>query len=333
MCKNFVSWNPDISGTMISRFLAVVQLGTVLVLAPACHPPPPAISAAAAPSCALARDRINVADTRAVLTSAGIDAERLRCNTDTSWETSHDAYAAQIVDGLAQLWSVSPDPALRKKARHHALGYLVRSFYEQTQQHNLGVTALKGRTYVDSRGQTRPLLVFRSSLIVGRSNDASPCFHSLIEHGGVRHVFNLYTGTFPFRDMLDAEKALAIRLGASYLDGNDTESGNWRQLVEEEKDYHKNLDVASRRLAQLLRSILRPGGQAPRGNLYFHCAGGMHRSGMVFGVLRRCINGDPLEQIEAEYKRHVAYRSPQQPGGFEALNLRLIRDFDCALLK
>jgi hypothetical protein len=330
MYNDVVSWKPNNLGIMLSRIPAVAQLGTVLLLGLACHPPSPRSSPA---PCASTGDRIQPAPVRAVLAAAGIDAERLRCNTDVSWETRLDAYAAQIVDGLTQLWSVSPEPALRKKARHHALGYLVRSFYEQTNQHNLGVMALKRRFYLDSKGQARPLLVFRSGLIVGRGSDASACFRSLIEEGGVRHVFNLYTGTFPFRDLISAEKALAATLGSSYLDANDTSSGNWRQLVEDEKDYRRHLDAAMRRMAQLIGGILRPGGQAPRGNLYFHCAGGMHRSGMVFGVLRRCINGDPIEQIEAEYKRHVAYSSPERPGGFEALNLQLIRDFDCALLK
>ena len=65
----------------------------------------------------------------------------------------------------------------------------------------------------------------------------------------------------------------------------------------------------------------------------YHSSGGMHRSGMLFGVLRRCVNGDSMAQIEREYRRHVAYSSEQQPGGFESLNLRFIREFDCRLLK
>ena len=40
-----------------------------------------------------------------------------------------------------------------------------------------------------------------------------------------------------------------------------------------------------------------------------------------------------MEQIAAEYRRHVGYISESKPGGFEPLNLRFIREFDCSLIK
>jgi len=271
---------------------------------------------------------------RATIAKAGVDPERLACNTMVRWEPRLDVYAAQVVEGIARIWSLpSIETALHKQAKHHALGYLVRSYFEQARHHNLGAMVLRGHHYLDKQGRAHPLIIFRSGLIVDEPGQgASRCFRSLIAKGGVRHIFNLYTGTFPFRDLIAAEKQLAARLGATYLDANDTGVGNWRQLVEEEKDYRKNLGVAMRRLAGLVRGIIRPGGGSPRGNIYFHCGGGMHRSGMVFGLLRRCINGDPLDAIEAEYKRHTGWTSPSSPGGYEPLNLQLIREFDCALL-
>ncbi len=283
-------------------------------------------------TCPGAGDQVTAPSTRKVLTAAAINPDSLRCNSIVRWETTLDQYAKQIAEGIASHWGTTPDAAQLKKARHHALGYLVRSFYEQTHLHNLGVTALRGLSWRDERGE-HPVLVFRSSLIVAGSGP-SPCFQTLIQDAHVRHVINLYTGTFPFRDLIEAERRFAEQLGASYHDSAGAPSSNWRQLVEEEKDFAKNLQPASELIARLIREqILRPGGQPPRGNLYFHCAGGMHRSGMIFGVLRRCVNGEPLSEIEAEYKHHVGWSSATEPGGFEALNLRLIREFDCSLLK
>jgi hypothetical protein len=40
-----------------------------------------------------------------------------------------------------------------------------------------------------------------------------------------------------------------------------------------------------------------------------------------------------METVEKTYKRHTAYRSEAEPGGYEPLNLRFIREFDCELLK
>ncbi len=101
----------------------------------------------------------------------------------------------------------------------------------------------------------------------------------------------------------------------------------------------KGLPAKARKAAQqavakiINNNLLRPGGKAPKGNLHVHCGGGMHRTGMVVGVIDRCLNGTPMDRIEADYKRHVGWRSPQTPGGFEKANVAFIRDFDCKLLK
>jgi len=277
-------------------------------------------------------DRITVASDRDVLQAGGVDPEAIQCNNRVVWETRIERYAQKISEGIADLGKAPPDPAQQKKVRQLALGYLVRSFFETANPQNLGVMVLKDRFTLDEKGQKRPLLVFRSGLIFG-DRGVSPCFKSLVDKGRVRHVFNLYTGSFPFGDVIQAEKAHAGRLGVTYLDAAETTAGDFRQLVEEEKDYDKNARVVMERLAGLVQRILRPEGRAPRGNLYLHCGGGMHRSGMVFGVMRRCINGDSMERIEEEFKRHTGWTSDQRPGGFEPLNLRVVRDFDCGLLR
>jgi hypothetical protein len=282
------------------------------------------------------QDRLVDPADRASLSAAGIDPERIMCNGHVLWDTELKGYAEKIVEGVAQQWSISPTREQRKQADHFALGYLVRSYFEYTRLHNLGVMRLKGYSYQDEQGREQPLLVFRSSLIIdNRDGDsASPCFKSLMQTGHVRHVINLYSGDFPFQDMLAAEKKLALRAGASYFDAGDAAESRWRQLVEAKEDYQQNKRQAMQSLAAIIRAqILKPQNHSPVGNIYLHCAGGMHRSGMVFGVLRRCVNQDTMEVIEKEYARHVAWASVSQPGGFEPLNLQFIRDFDCSLLR
>jgi protein tyrosine/serine phosphatase len=63
-----------------------------------------------------------------------------------------------------------------------------------------------------------------------------------------------------------------------------------------------------------------------------HCGGGMHRTGMVVGVIQRCINGVGPELIERQYKLHTAYRSADETGGFEKENVEFVQRFDCSLL-
>ena len=53
---------------------------------------------------------------------------------------------------------------------------------------------------------------------------------------------------------------------------------------------------------------------------------------MIMGILDHCINRTEPTVIEADYRRHVAWRSDESPGGFEAENLDFIFQFDCGLL-
>lgn len=261
-----------------------------------------------------------------------LDSERIECSTLVRWEPSLSRYADRVARGIAAHWGAQPDKAAMEKAVHHALGYLVRSYYDQISPHNLGVTLLEGRYRIDEKGRRRPLLLFRSAVTTS-PDGGCPCFESLVRHGHVRHVVNLYGGSFPFRDMIEHEKELAARLGVIYFDAAEAPELAYRRPIEHPEDYEKNRGRAMANLARLIREkLLRPDGKPPRGNLYIHCGGGMHRSGMLFGVLQRCINKVPMDAIENEYKRHVGYVSRAEPGGYEALNVRFIREFDCSLL-
>ena len=66
---------------------------------------------------------------------------------------------------------------------------------------------------------------------------------------------------------------------------------------------------------------------------YFHCAGGMHRSMTVDGVIRRCLGHEPIESIEEAMQYHGAYRDEETPNGYEEPILRFVEAFDCSLLE
>jgi hypothetical protein len=46
------------------------------------------------------------------------------------------------------------------------------------------------------------------------------------------------------------------------------------------------------------------GGNKPAGNILIHCCGGMHRTGMLFAIIRRWVNDDPIDDVLADYRRH-----------------------------
>ena len=58
----------------------------------------------------------------------------------------------------------------------------------------------------------------------------------------------------------------------------------------------------------------------------------MHRTGIIVGVVEKCVNHEPMEQVEENYQAHVGWRDAEHPGGYEEGNVRFLREFDCALL-
>ncbi|MCB9555163.1 MAG: hypothetical protein H6707_03595 [Deltaproteobacteria bacterium] len=274
-------------------------------------------------------DAVDRKDTAAVLEQAKINPQAIRCNTRTYWVPRLGEYSEAAAAQIAAQWGLSLDKQTRKKGARVVLGYLVRAVYEQLQPQNFGAMIIANRHYTDKDGTTRPLVVFRSGVTFDLQQERS-CLRSLLEQGGVRHVINLYGGHFPLRDLIEKERSLTEQHGATHYD--DFGQFQWRGLIKNEDGYKQNRDRAMRRVAELINSqIISPGGKQPSGNIYLHCGGGMHRTGMIFGVIKRCLNKAPFEAVAAEYRRHTGYQIGKA-SGFEPLNLRFIREFDCSLI-
>jgi hypothetical protein len=207
----------------------------------------------------------------------------------------------------------------------------VRTKFETHGNQNFNAMRLKGFSY-QRDGRDKPLLVFRSGVLMD-TDKPSGCLQSLLKHADLKHVVNLYAGRFPLHGFIAEEEQVARSKGATFH--NEAKTGrSWRDIIEKPEDYKKNFDQASKQVAKLINTqILKPQDQPPKGNILIHCGGGMHRTGMVVGILQRCINHQPMDEIEAEFKYHTHYRSAEQPGGYEKLNVQFIRDFDCSLIE
>lgn len=274
----------------------------------------------------------------ALLAAAGVDAAALRCNRENRWGQTLRPDSIEAAADIAALLPapLSADEALRKKLQGIVFWRMVRAVLIEGDNNNFGVIALRDRTYIDKDGARRPVLLFRTGLTPSPDQPGS-CFHSLLSAGRVRHVVNLFDGDIPVRDLVAAEARAAAAAGATYHTASDEGQGGygpWRDTLRKRYDDPAARAQASAAVARLIREqILAPGGAPPTGNLHVHCGGGMHRTGMIVGIVERCVNQAPPEQVEAHYRYHVAYRDPQRPGGQEDGNLRFLRDFDCALLQ
>lgn len=266
------------------------------------------------------------------------------CNQNVVWHSSMKAetqdMAAEIHALYAGLIPSLDDKAkedLLKKSQKTLSKRLIRNLLIEGKSINLGAFRIKGYYWTDENGKKQPLVAYRSAITPWPKRPDS-CYRSLLKNGNIKNIINLYDGTIPLKDHQTMEKEVAKEMGVNYVDTTDPQVNiaPFRELVEKEADFNnpENRRKASESVSRIINEfVLSSGGEAPKGNVYYHCAGGMHRTGIISGVIQRCVNGMDMETIKKSYARHVAYENDDIKGGFEELNLRFIQEFDCGQIK
>ena len=255
------------------------------------------------------------------------------CNDRQVWDPD---LVAQVKAGVAEILKamdesgVAVDAAQRARLQKRLFGKvlwrLVRAVVVGADNHNSGVVPLRG--VKTAKGQ--PVTLFRTGF-TPRPTAKDSCFRALVD-GGVRHVLNLYGGPMQTADLEAEERQVVEQAGGTYFLARDAgeEITEWRERLRKKKD----TAGAAKAVARIINEqILHPGGAAPRGHIHIHCGGGMHRTGMVVAVIDRCLNGASQAKVVADYKKHVAWRSADRPGGYEQENVDFALGFDCTLLK
>ena len=248
------------------------------------------------------------------------------CNDRQVWDPD---LVAQVKAGVAETLEVLEQSGVVLDAKQRkqvsgklfskTLWRLVRTLIIGGVNHNAGAIPLEGVTTKDGR----PVTLYRSAF-TPRPSEPGSCFRALVS-AGVRHVVNLYAGPMPTEDLEAAEKKTIEAAGGTYFRARDADHA----LAESGERA-----AAATAVARLVNDhILRPGGEAPSGDVHIHCGGGMHRTGMVVGVIERCVNGASEDRVLSSYRKHVGWRSQHVPGGYEQENMDFIKAFDCERLR
>jgi hypothetical protein len=272
---------------------------------------------------------------RAPLTQQGGNPAAVACRPDQVWDkglrSASKALAMETLAAMAASGVATTGPESQKlleQVEDVAMWALVRRLLLGGRHHNFGGIPIRGLLTADGE----PVVVYRTG-VTETPDQPGSCVQSLLRHGKVRHIVNLYAGPMPTADLETAERQAVQGIGGTYFlaRGNDPEIAEWREHLRERGEEVR--DEVSQIVAKIINEeILHPGDAPPRGNVHLHCGGGMHRTGMIMGILDHCINRTEPTVIEADYRRHVAWRSDESPGGFEAENLDFIFHFDCGLL-
>lgn len=157
--------------------------------------------------------------------------------------------------------------------------------------------------------------VFRSSVL----NQNTPCLQQLMSNYNMQSIIYLYSGDMASLDFDDPElQYFQDHGGIAYtrvLDFNDQPQGA------------KALKALNDRIIAGVHLV-----EASPGNVLVHCLGGMHRTGILYGVMQKCINKMPMDKVIADYKKHAFYQDAQNPGNYRQMNVDIIESFNCSQL-
>ena len=182
------------------------------------------------------------------------------------------------------------------------------------------------------QGLTPRRVLFRS-----QATGSGPLLASLIEHGGLKHVHNVYSErAFPLQDLLSEESRDVLAVNGSFQTHEDLDLWHWLIGGLQPPPHGYKLTAvhnltAMRIAAGVVNRILNPSGRPPQGNILVHCAGGVHRTGIVVALVRRFVNRDePLQTILDDFRRHVGGEAAStfvSPSGFEEQKMRFFEEF------
>ena len=170
--------------------------------------------------------------------------------------------------------------------------------------------------------------VFPEGKVEGK---ARQCLKHLVEKENIRQIVNLYDGSFKSKYVLSYwEKNNFLRTTKN----SQGRFGHYTQI----KDFDYDLEErGAERIYNDIIAVIAQIASVP-GNTLVHCYGGMHRTGIVFGVMQKCLNGPKnksqnkkfMEEVVAsEYKCHTDYENKKRKGGYHQENMTVIENFPC----
>jgi len=276
----------------------------------------------------------------ATLATAGLDNDCISCNSQNRYgrnlKRDSKVSASILLEKLTpyvKKLSTAQENELQEILQDHIMWWMVRAVLIEGDNNNFGALSLRGKFWTDDNGHKHPVIAFRTGFTPNPLAENS-CYRALLKQGHVKHVINLYDGDMYMDDLIEAEKKVAAEHGATYVRTSECQYGKWRDTIRKHPEQGPERESAAQAVAKLIKEqILLPGGEPPRGNILVHCGGGMHRTGMIMGILQKVVNGASMDEIETTYKYHVGYKDEDHSGGFEQGNLDFIGEFKQELLQ
>jgi hypothetical protein len=198
---------------------------------------------------------------------------------------------------------------------------------------------MNATTFTFSNGVTR--VVFRGSYLAPMFSDNSILEKRLFEKDLKRSCMKALVKKFDLSkilnyDELDWDSAKRMTKDEKNMFSQLNPNGNyWEFLTTQNESFQykfKNskgstLEEQKKSLINQVKIIINEIAGDPKvpGAAYIHCYGGHHRTGLVWGVMQKCLGKMPIEDVLSEYTCHVGK-------GAHKDNEIMIREFPCAEL-
>jgi hypothetical protein len=158
------------------------------------------------------------------------------------------------------------------------------------------------------------------------------CMKQLVRDHGLSKIVNYDEQDWPSAERMTREEKVLfknIAPKAAYWEFTPKYGRTFQYKFRKAKG--DTLDEQKKDVMDMVAAIIREiqGDPNEPGAVYIHCYGGHHRTGVVYGVMQKCFANMAVEDILDEYKCHIGFESPTKPGGYNADNEIVIREFPC----
>lgn len=244
--------------------------------------------------------------------------------------------ACNGIDGI-DWWdfdsNFSGQPYLQKNSQFKNL------FLELTWRNNSNLSGAK-TTFPNGASRT----VYRGSYMghefapntqpEGSVDRKQACLEALVNDNGVNRIVNYDELDWASaRQLGEEEKEILLNANpnAQYIHYTDTypERGTFQHKFKKGKG--DTPEAKKKNIFDQVATIIKTvqGSSQSDGNVFIHCYGGVHRTGVVFGVIQKCFNKVAIASILDEYRCHAGYVEGKNNGGVFEDNIVLLNEFPC----
>ena len=202
-----------------------------------------------------------------------------------------------------------------KELPQKQIGYYYQHDFEKFKEFNLKITEennnIGGGVFNFLSGKK---VVYRSSIL----NENPKCLEELTKEKGVETVIYLYFGNYiDEKEIPYQEEIMFKKFGGKFY----INTLNFDDFMTQEP---KDSSSRNKLMASIIKYI-----EASPGNVLIHCLGGMHRTGLIYGILQKCVQKTPMNEIIKTYNKHVGYKNADNPGTYSKYDIQSIEDYPC----